>query len=115
MKNVQLTTYAGDEIARLLENRSLNPAVRSQVIKLLAAINSKESFTVNANQMSAGQSGMIHGVIRDVAKFNGDTFEDLKASVKKKFGITGSFSALSQQESINLCDQIRAWVNGERE
>lgn len=110
MKNVQLTTYAADEIARILENR-INPTVRSQIIKLLAAINSKESFTVNANQMSVGQSGMIHGVIRDVAKYNGDTFEDLKAAVKKKFGITGSFKDLSQQEAINLCDQIRSWVN----
>lgn len=111
MKNVQVTTYAADQIARVLENRSLAPAVRAQITKFVAAINSGESFSVNANQMSEGQRNLVHGVIRDVAKYNGDTFEDLKAAVKKKFGITGSFKDLSQQEAINLCDQIRSWVN----
>lgn len=110
MKNVQLTTYAGDEIARLLENRSLNPAVRSQVIKLLAAINSKEAFTVNTNQMTAGQRGMVYGIIRDIANHTGATVEDMKAHVKEKFGIN-SFKDLSQSESIDLCDKIRAWFN----
>ena len=110
MKNVQLTTYAADEIARILENR-INPTVRSQIIKLLAAINSKESFTVNANQMSVGQSGMIHGVIRDVAKYTGYTFDEMKSEVKKKFGVQGSFKDLSQAESIDLCEQIRSWLN----
>lgn len=111
MKNVKLTTYAGDEIARLLENRNYSPTIRSQLIKLVAAVNSKEAFTVNTNQMTDGQRNLVHGVIRDVAKYTGDTFEDLKAQVKDKFGIKGSFKDLSQQESINLCDQIRAWVN----
>lgn len=111
MKNVLVTTYAAEEISRVLEARSLVPAVRAQITKLVQAINSGESFTINANQMSSGQNNLVHGVIRDVAKYNGDTFEDLKAAVKQKFGITSSFSKLSQQESINLCDQIRSWVN----
>jgi hypothetical protein len=110
MKNVRLTTYAGDEIARVLENR-INPTVRSQVIKLLAAINSKEAFTVNTNQMTSGQRDMIHGVIRDVANHTGYTFDEMKEQVKKQFGITGSFKDLSQAQSIDLCEQIRAWLN----
>ena len=110
MKNVQVSTYTAEAISTLLDQK-LNAAIRSQLRNLIAALNEKESFTVNCGGMSTQQSAMVHGVIRDVAKYSGHSFDEMKELVKKQFGITGSFRDLSKDQSINLCEQIRVWVN----
>lgn len=111
MKNVAISAYSTTELANCLVNRNLSPTARLQLNGLVKLLQSKEAFTVNANQMSSSQSNMIHGLIRDVATHCGYEFEELKSAVKKQFGIECSFKDLSQQQSIDLCDKIRAWVN----
>ena len=111
MKNLKLSAQTSEFIYLTLQTQTLGPNVRTELFRLAKALDSKESFTVNANQMTSGQLDMICGIIRDVAKHTGYTFEEMKKHVKEQFGISGSFKDLSNSESIDLCDKIRSWVN----
>lgn len=69
---------------------------------------------VNEDDKTPGQLAKVHASIRELARFTGHTFEEMKDVVKQKAGLynpaSGEFKSFSDCNKKELCDAIEMCV-----
>ena len=68
----------------------------------------------DTSEKTAGQLAKIHACIRDLAKFTGHDFEDMKHIIKKKAGLydpaSNSFKSFSECNKSELSEAIQVSI-----
>ena len=69
----------------------------------------------DVSEKTSGQLAKIHACVRDLAKFTGHEFEDMKDIVKKKAGLydpaSKSFKSFSECSKSELSDAIQVCIS----